>query len=801
MGTFQLTLRLLLGVVLILALAFAVVLWNGAHRQRLALDEATEQHITALTDLAAGGVAKAAAQGDRHQLFAVLDGLKNYRSLRFAAVFNDSRERMVALGEPPDLRQSVALPAAALREVDDGILLIEQPLRFDGRSVGILQLGFEVSSTAMIVNRTLMTSTILAVIATVLGTVLVVLVARPSVRAVSRLMRELEPLVKGEWDTRLSQHNDMADPVAGQINQVLDQLQGSRNELRQQHEHALQESRRLNGLLSGINAIVWEVDPASGRFTYVSDEAEALSGHPPSRWLEQGFTEQYVHPSDRDWLVGFLTHLGNAAHTFNLDFRLFGQNGDTIWLRMISTLEMRDLGPVLTGLLLDITEEKRSEQRIAYLADHDPLTGLINRRRFQEKLEEQIGYNRRYQATGALLFMDLDQFKYINDTYGHQTGDEYLRQVAHHLRSALRKTDTIGRLGGDEFGVLLPRVDARQTARVCEGLLKYLNGREFIYEGRRTPFTASIGVAMFPEHSDKASDLLARADSAMYNAKEQGRNTFRIYEENIDSARMREKVHWEARIRQALAEDGFLLYFQPIVDLSSGRISHYESLLRMKGDNGEIIPPGAFIGVAERFGLIREIDHWVVANAMRAQGKSEVFGRPVSLTINLSGRHFGGQDIIDVITQNTERYKANPANVVFEVTETAAVENFTDACDLIQVLREKGYRFALDDFGAGFSSFDYLKHMPVDYVKIDGSFVRNLAKDKVDRIFVNAINEMARGLNVQTIAEFVEDQATVDVLRELNVPLGQGYFFARPSPRFHEHNRIVLESLAQASGG
>ncbi|HXH02860.1 MAG TPA: bifunctional diguanylate cyclase/phosphodiesterase, partial [Candidatus Competibacteraceae bacterium] len=410
-----------------------------------------------------------------------------------------------------------------------------------------------------------------------------------------------------------------------------------------------------------------------------------------------------------------------------------------------------------------------------------------------------IAYNRRYSTVGALLFIDLDQFKYINDTYGHQTGDEYLRQVSHHLRSALRKTDTIGRLGGDEFGVILPKADAQQTAKVCEGLLKYLNSQEFIHDGRRTPFTASIGVALFPPHGDTASDLLAKADSAMYNAKDQGRNTFRIYEESIDAARMREKIHWESRIRQALAENRFQLYFQPIVDLYSGQISHYESLLRMLGDNNEVIGPGAFIGIAERFGLIRDIDHWVVANAMRAQGKSELFGRPVALTVNLSGRHFGSCEIVEVIRENTRKHKANPANIVFEVTETAAVENFTAACELIRSLREMGYRFALDDFGAGFSSFDYLKHLSVDYVKIDGSFVRNLAKDRVDRIFVNAIHDMAKGLGVKTIAEFVENAETVEVLKEIGVDYGQGYYFAKPGPRFHEHNRIVLGAPAGAA--
>jgi diguanylate cyclase (GGDEF)-like protein len=442
--------------------------------------------------------------------------------------------------------------------------------------------------------------------------------------------------------------------------------------------------------------------------------------------------------------------------------------------------------------MLNVTEEKLNEQRIAYLADHDPLTGLINRRRFQDRLKEQIAYNRRYNASGALLFLDLDQFKYINDSHGHHTGDAYLRQVAEHLKKSLRETDIVGRLGGDEFGIILPNATAESASTVSQSLLNGLSTKDFSHEGHHSPFSASLGIALFPDHGEKAGELLAKADSAMYNAKDHGRNTYRLYEEGIDVARMQEKILWEDRIRHALKENRFQLYFQPIVNIQSGAICHYECLLRMIGENGEVISPGAFIDIAERFGMIREIDRWVVENAIRTQGTSRQVGRPVELTINLSGRHFGSREMLEIIQETTRRYKADPKSIVFEVTETAAVQNFSEACDFIKALHEMGYRFALDDFGAGFSSFDYLKHIPVDYIKIDGSFVRNLNHDKIDRIFVSAIAEMARGLGVETIAEFVENEETVDVLKTLGVPFGQGYFFAKPTPRFHEHARVIV---------
>lgn len=635
---------------------------------------------------------------------------------------------------------------------------------------------------------------IVLLLAGLAGAVLVIFaLSRSLERTLGRLRAGIDALREGRLEVRVAA--DAADPtapLAQAVDALAAHLHTNSEQQREQQEQLLQETRRLNGLLWGIHALVWEADPKQGRFTYVSAAPQDLLGYPPEEWLAEDFFQRYVHPSDLEWVQSFLTHPGAAADHATLDFRVFDSRHVSLWVRMISFVETRGQDTLLTGLLLNVNDEKLRERRILFLADHDPLTGLINRRRFQERLEEQIAYNRRYRQNGALLFMDLDQFKYINDTYGHQTGDEYLRQIAQLLRHSLRETDTIGRLGGDEFGVILPNATGEQANGLAGALLKTLNAKEFAQEGRRIAFTASIGIVLFPKHGDKASDLLAKADSAMYSAKERGRNTFHPFEEGTGGVHRQEKIHWEERIRHALKENRFQLYFQPIVDIHGGAISHYESLLRMRGDDGEVIAPGAFISIAERFGLIREIDRWVVTNAIRAQGESLRQSKPVALAINLSGRHFGSPKILELIQEATRRYQADPRSIVFEVTETAAVENFSEARDFVQALREMHYRFALDDFGAGFSSFDYLKHMPIDYVKIDGSFVRNLHNNEIDRVFIKAIADMARGLGVKTIAEFVENQKTVEILRELGVPLGQGYYFARPGPQFHDSERIEL---------
>ncbi len=508
-------------------------------------------------------------------------------------------------------------------------------------------------------------NTLFALLSLLLSTAILLAMIGSLNRQLINLKSGIDALQQGNLEHRIASHTaDATGDIAGAVNALAAHLQANHRELHSQYEERLrqeahrlssqyeeqlrQEAHRLDNLLHRINAAIWEVDPRSGQFRYVSDEVERLLGYPVAAWLEPDFFKQHVYPSDVDWAQSFLSHTDTKADNFTLDFRIYHKNGKCHWLRMISSFESRSEGRVLAGLLLDVTkenEEKRSGQHMAYLANYDPLTRLINRHRFQEKLEEQIASTRRHNTTGALLFLDLDQFKYINDTYGHQTGDQYLCQVAHHLKASLRQSDVIGRMGGDEFAVIFPDVVDERADKLGQALLKTLNNKEFIYQGRRHPFSASIGIVLFPKHGVSAGELLAKADSAMYMAKDRGRNTFHIFQEGSSSSLMREKIHWEERIRDALKDDRFRLYFQPIVDIHSGAISHYESLLRMIGEDDKVIPPGAFIGVAERFGLIREIDRWVVANAIRIQGKSMQNGKPVAVTINLSGRHFGNPQI------------------------------------------------------------------------------------------------------------------------------------------------------------
>lgn len=428
----------------------------------------------------------------------------------------------------------------------------------------------------------------------------------------------------------------------------------------------------------------------------------------------------------------------------------------------------------------DVTERRRFETQITHLTNHDPLTGLFNRHRFQEELEHQLAQTR-YQTQGALLSLDLDHFKDINDGLGHAAGDELLAELALLLRQRLRESDVVARMGGDEFIILLPHTNGDQAQTVAQQILKTIRHHSFSIAGRRINITASIGVALFPKHGATVRELLSHVDMAMYQAKEIGRNSFSPYAPDKErKARVERRVAWVKRIHEALERKRLMLYCQPILDLKSNRISQYELLLRMESERGNVVLPGAFLDVAERFGFIHDIDRQVVLQAIHLIAEHHRVGRDLHLEVNLSSKAFSDRELLALIKHELAVTGINPANLVLEITETAAITDLYQAEKFIRSLKRLGYRFGLDDFGVGFSSFYYLKHLPIDFLKIDGSFIRDLPHDPVDQHLVKAIVEIARALDKKIIAEFVSDKETVRLLQQFGVDYAQGYYIGRP---------------------
>ncbi len=440
----------------------------------------------------------------------------------------------------------------------------------------------------------------------------------------------------------------------------------------------------------------------------------------------------------------------------------------------------------------DITERMLAEERMRYLSTHDGLTGLYNRDYFIELLGEWMGAAGRKGKKGGLLIVGLDQFKLINDTYGHGMGDEVLRSIARLIEACVRYTDDtysrkaardsiIARLGGDEFAVFIPHLNAQELVKIAEKIRKMIE--EFRLMGRNFYLTASIGIALYPEHGTTTKELITRADAALSHVKEKGRNRceffseeYRIFED------MHERLKWKHIIFDAIEKDRIELWFQPILDIRNNMIYHYEVLARMRDEKGELVFPGVFIDIAERFGLIDALNRMIVEKAITLQAEMSRKNSPVAISINLSGLTLGDESSLMFISDTIKKGGADPDHLVFEITETAAVEDIEMARRFINTLKKTGCHFSLDDFGVGFTSFMYLRELSVDYIKIDGSFIRRLKDNRHDQLVVQAISHIAKGMDIKTIAEFVENKESLELLKEFDIDYAQGYYIGRPSP-------------------
>ncbi len=455
---------------------------------------------------------------------------------------------------------------------------------------------------------------------------------------------------------------------------------------------------------------------------------------------------------------------------------------------------------VLCHVVRDITERKQaetalleSERRLAWQASHDALTGLVNRRQFDRYLEQAVNSATISNAPSCLCYLDLDQFKVVNDTCGHIAGDELLRQVTALLQAQVRSIDILARLGGDEFGLLLHNCRLEQAASIANALRESIEAFRFIWEDKTFRIGVSIGLVGIDDDDCSMSKILSAADVACYAAKNQGRNRVHIYQtSDCELAQQQGDMHWIARIDKALEENRFCLYYQSIVptSLTAEHGEHYEVLLRLRDEQGELVPPMAFIPAAERYNLMHLIDRWVIRTLFatcaphyrQSWQRSQQENYKCLYAINLSGASINDEHFIEFLHQQILMHQIPPQVLCFEITETVAITNLTKAINLIQHFKRLGCSFALDDFGTGMSSFGYLKNLPVDYLKIDGNFVKDILTDTTDLAMTEAINTVGHVMGIKTIAEFVENEAILNKLRALKVDYAQGYGIAKPLP-------------------
>jgi len=453
----------------------------------------------------------------------------------------------------------------------------------------------------------------------------------------------------------------------------------------------------------------------------------------------------------------------------------------------MSVASIRDSDNASIGVVLvfrDVTEERKLAQQLSHQATHDTLTGLVNRHEFEQRLTHLLG-SASPHVPHALLYLDLDQFKVVNDTCGHAAGDDLLRQISALLRTKLRARDTLARLGGDEFGVLLEYCSVIEAKRIANSLRELLQGFRFGWNDKSFTIGVSIGLVPITEAGETLAGVFSAADSSCYAAKEKGRNRVHVYQPGDTVLAQRDgEMRWIPRIQQALADERFRLYYQPIVPIASNVLdgAHGEILIRMLDEAGRIVLPGAFLPAAERYGLMLALDRWVVRRSLEALSAIPDIGGDVTFAINISGQSLGAADFLDFVIEQIDATQVAPRRLCFEITETSAVSELAHALRFIDTLKALGCQFALDDFGTGLSSFSYLKALPVDYLKIDGGFVKGLVADNFDQAMVEAVHHIGHIMGLKTIAEWVESQAILLKLRQIGVDYGQGYALGHPRP-------------------
>src|SRR5262245_18992012 len=451
----------------------------------------------------------------------------------------------------------------------------------------------------------------------------------------------------------------------------------------------------------------------------------------------------------------------------------------------------------LEGKVRERTQElAQANIVLSHQATHDTLTGLVNRAEFERRLTHLLASASPHNPH-ALLYLDLDQFKIVNDTCGHVAGDDLLRQISALLRTKLRARDTLARLGGDEFGVLLDHCPVAEAKRIADSLRELLRAFRFGWQDKSFTIGVSIGLVPLAEGGETLSSVFSAADAACYAAKDTGRNRIHIYQADDRMLAQRDgEMRWIPRIEQALSEERFRLYYQPIQAFGPWATRHGEILLRMVDEQGRIVLPGAFIPAAERYGLMLTIDQWVVSKSLEAlkiiADDAGVF------TINISGQSLGAAEFLEFVTDRIKESRITPDKLCFEITETAAVSELGHVLRFMNTLKGVGCRFALDDFGTGLSSFSYLKTLPVDYLKIDGAFIRELAADDIDKAMVEAVNRIGHRMGLSTIAEGVESEAIARKVEEIGVDYGQGYGLAKPQPLHLAHAAVSTRATRRA---
>lgn len=550
---------------------------------------------------------------------------------------------------------------------------------------------------------------------------------------------------------------------------------------------------RYRGLIDHLPAIVY-IDLAQEQMStaYVSPQIETLLGITPQEYCaDANLWAAVMHPDDRDAALDAYRQGAAAGQTFTFEYRLIARDGRVVWFSDSATVISDGEGRprYIQGVMLDITDRKTAEDEISFLAFHDKLTGLANRAMFDEMLELALARARRTERGVAVISLDLDNFKLINDSFGHESGDALLVQLADRLREATRDTDLVARPGGDEFLVLLSDIDlappvpdgadgASVASEAVAARVQQALAAPFESHGTELFITATLGVGVFPLDGDASATLVKNADAAMHRAKRNGPGSFLLHATGEADALT--KLSLSTRLRKAVQDQTWMLHYQPIIDLDSAKMVGVEALIRWPDATGGLVPPNDFIPLAEEMGLIDAIGDWVVEEICRQDETWRAGGLEMDIAFNLSPRQLWHPDLVDKIMQPLLDAGMDPAKVTVEITESTAMHDPDRTLGVLNDMHDRGLHLAIDDFGTGYSSLSRLRHMPVDVLKIDRSFVRNVDGDHDAASMVSAMIALASNLGMTALAEGIETAGEWDFLRDRGCELGQGFYFAKP---------------------
>lgn len=764
--------RLIALTIVVEIVMISAIVWNS---QRL-----TEEHLVRQFDLRRAEISlllqaalgPAMAQRDYAAVADTLVNAQRLQGLVSLVMVDESGEQIAAANAESDS------PIDSVREFDI-------PIVVEKRSYGRLKAGIDLrfleearreillQNIALALVGILASSLVLGAIAMWLTRRLGLLAEASDALAAGRSFSPLRGSSNDDIGQVINAFNDMAQTIERRVQDLRDAEARQRNlvaavDAERSRLDALLSAMRLGLVFVDQNERICYLNPAFARLWAVSLDGHLanLPLHDLRQWLDPALGE-----SMRSRLFA---GDGTSSELILADGRIVTQQG-----MAVASTGGNELGQL--WIFEDITSERQISEHLVFMAERDPLTGLANRARFTAELERLANrFLRDPSQRGAVLYFDLDEFKAINDSFGHRAGDNVLVRTADAVGRLIRSDELFARLGGDEFAIVAPGADRKGAEAMAERVVKALSALSFEFEGRRFGLTSSLGVALLPEHANSVEELVSHADAAMYQAKRSGKNCWRTYRPDLDeSAQVLNQLGWNEKIQSAINEDRLVLHFQGVHSASTRQVSHYEALVRMidPDDPDALLLPGSFIPAAERTGRIVDIDRWVIRAAI---GKLAGMPGLPALAVNVSARSFDDPTLAGKIRELLNEFGVEPRRLIIELTETAALANIGDSERFIDDLRKLGCTVCLDDFGVGFSSFAYLKHLSADVLKIDGMFIRNLLANREDQVFVRAIVEVARGLGKKTVAEFVGDAQTLALLVEIGVDYAQGYYLSFP---------------------